>query len=110
MTYDEMAELLQKVQSYDNRTVDRQLILVWLEAAHAAGWTTKSAHGALRNHIANNTAYLVPAHITQGIREWKRQPAPANEILAALPGPPPATVEARRQAIANFAASIRTPR
>lgn len=105
MNHDDVVTLLQTVQAYDNRNLDRITIMAWSEAAARAGWTIADASEAVHEHFKASTVWMMPGHVTEAIRRPKRQPANARDILA-IDGPPPASAETRRAAVEAFRQAI----
>lgn len=105
MNHDDIVTLLQTVQAYDNRNLDRITIMAWSEAAARAGWTIEKAGEAVHEHFSKSTAWLMPGHVTEAIRRPLRQPANAREVLA-IGGPPPASAAARAAAVEAFRQAI----
>lgn len=68
LTEDETKAVLAAATSYDNRKAGRATILAWGEAARRARWTFAEALDAVHEHYANDTAFLMPGHVTQRIR------------------------------------------
>ncbi|MGW5387164.1 hypothetical protein [Nocardia sp. NPDC003963] len=97
MTRDEVIDLLQAAHAYDNRKVDRIMLAAWSESAARARWSFAAALDAVHEHFAHTPGtYLMPGHVTERIRQTRRQPAPIDE-LRALDPPPPASAEKRAE-------------
>ena len=67
-TGDHIIELLQVAAAYDNRDIDAPMIAAWGEAAARRSWTHADALDAIHEHYADQTAWLVPGHVTRIIR------------------------------------------
>ncbi|AWN03659.1 helicase loader [Gordonia phage Jace] len=96
MTPDDIIELLQLVTTYDNRNTDPYMEASWLDAALVARWNVDDAFGAVRQHFAHSTDWIMPGHVTAIIRQKRSGPAPFAEVRA-LPMAPPARAELRAQ-------------
>ncbi|MFE2994235.1 hypothetical protein ACFXG4_04790 [Nocardia sp. NPDC059246] len=68
LTNDELVTVLQVITAYDNRSVDSATIAAWGEAARRKRWTFAEAIDAVHEYFSDNTARLMPGHITQIIR------------------------------------------
>lgn len=101
MNHDEVIELLQVIQSYDNRSTSPLTIATWHEAAQRGRWTRAAALEAVHEHYATSTDWLMPGHVTTMVRAAMRQPAPAAEVLAL--DKPIASDDVRRKAMAEIA-------
>lgn len=82
MTRDDVIELLQVVQAYDNRDISSLTIATWSKSADIAHWPRDAAFDAVHAHFANSTAWIMPGHVTERIRNAARQPRGADEVLA----------------------------
>lgn len=102
MNRNEIIELLQVVQSYDNRDIGQTTIAAWHEAAQRGRWTRAAALDAVHEHYATSTDWLMPGHVTPMVRAAMRQPAPASEVTAQL-SKAPASEEVRNRAMAEIA-------
>ncbi|MET8648503.1 hypothetical protein [Nocardia aurea] len=107
MTRDEVLELLQVANGYDNRKIDNIMAACWSESARRARWTFHEAVDAVHEHFASGKPreYLMPGHVTEHVRASRRYPAPMSEIRALDP-PPPASEEKRAEVmrmVAEFA-------
>lgn len=102
MNHDEVIELLQVIQSYDNRSTSQLTIATWHEAAQRGRWTRAAALEAVHEHYATSTDWLMPGHVTTMVRAAMRQPAPAAEVTAQL-CKAPASEEVRNRAMADIA-------
>lgn len=87
MSRDDVAALLQIAATYDNRNIDDAVINAWLGTARDGRWTYELAVAAIRHHYTEQTAWIMPGHITQFIRNERRKPAPASEVIGELEGP-----------------------
>jgi hypothetical protein len=65
---DHIVELLQVAAAYDNRDIDAPMVAAWSEAARRKSWTQPEALEAVHEHYADETAWLLPGHITRIIR------------------------------------------
>ncbi len=74
------------VMAFDNRQVGETTISAWTEVAQRGRWTYDEAEEAVKEHFTESTDWLQPAHVTQRIREHRRQPPPPSSHL--LDGPP----------------------
>lgn len=81
MTKSEVAKLLALIASYDRRTVGVTDVESWHRVALHAGWTFHEACPAVVAQAANNPAWIVPAHLTERIREARRSAPPSVDDL-----------------------------
>lgn len=100
ITRNEAIDLLTTASAYDRRTVGEGDIAAWMEAAKRAGWSFESAADAIHDHYADGPAWLMPGHITQRIRQGRRQPADVAQVIAI--DKPRASDEQRAAAIRSF--------
>lgn len=107
MTEAEVRQLLAVAMSYDNRKPGQANVAAWKEVADRARWNFDEALDALHQHYAESTDFLMPGHITQRIREKRRQPPPSNLIEA--PPKPPADPAHIRAVIAELADRLGWP-
>lgn len=112
LTRDQVVEVLQVAATYDRRTIGDTDVIAWAHAAKqgrwavsvpGGGWSNHAAIEGVRHHYATSTAYLMPGHITDYMRGWRRQPPPVAEVEGLIPAAPPATAEARQRALEEFA-------
>lgn len=68
MTRDQIIELLQIVQAYDGRDVDKITAAAWAQAAQRQGWTFEESADAVHHHYSQETSWLMPGHVTRIIR------------------------------------------
>lgn len=108
MTDDEIIDLLTAAAAYDRRTVGEGDVLAWLEVAREGRWTFPEALAAIHTHFAHSTAWLMPAHVTELIRQERRQP-PRHNRLALRGGPLPATDQTRTAAMAEIRRVLARP-
>lgn len=101
MTRDQIIELLQVVSTYDGRKLDQMTIAAWGEAAKRGNWTPEKAAEAVHQHFATQTVWLMPGHVTEGIKRPSRQPANARDLLA-VEGPTPASEQTRAAVMAQI--------
>lgn len=101
MNRDDIIELLQVIQSYDNRDIGQTAIAAWYQTAQRGRWTKAAALEAVHTHFTNSTTWLMPGHVTTMVRAAMRQPAPAAEVLAI--DKPIASDSVRRKAMAEIA-------
>lgn len=73
MTEAEIKRLLAAAMAYDNRKPGQAAVLAWQEAARRREWTFEEALDAIHEHYASSTAFLMPAHVTEGIDASRRQ-------------------------------------
>jgi hypothetical protein len=81
VTEDEIRGLLAAAMAYDNRRPGDANVAAWLEAATRARWTFPAALDAVHAHYATATQFLMPGHVTERIRQDRREPAPAAGLL-----------------------------
>lgn len=96
MTNDEVVDLLSVITAYDNRNATAATVAAWTTASEIGRWSYRLAVEAAHHHFAESTEYLMPAHITQRLRQSRRAD---SEVFRALPGPPPASDEVRSRAM-----------
>lgn len=74
MTKAQVAALLRLIQAFDRRTVGEVDVTVWHDAATTAGWRADAASRAVRSLLAEGEPgqWLTPAHVTQRLREVRR--------------------------------------
>jgi hypothetical protein len=73
LTRDEIVGLLQTAAIYDNRTISEAPIEGWLTASHLGRWTAQYARRAIIQHYTESTNWLMPAHITEIIRDARKR-------------------------------------
>lgn len=109
LTKDQVVELLQVAATYDRRTIGDTDVVAWAHAANHGRWavhvrevgsppmwSNHVAVEAIRHHYATSTAYLMPGHITDYVRNWRRDvPTAAAQLNPAAP----ASEETRRKAM-----------
>ena len=98
MDRDQITELLQIVQAYDSRNIDRMMIAAWTEAARRGNWRRETATEAVHEFFASETGWLMPGHVTQRAKAIARQPRPASEVLGELEAAP-ASAESRAKVL-----------
>jgi|SRR5699024_4116637 len=67
MSREETIQLLAVITYYDNRNAGEGTVRVWQESSRRAGWTLEEALDAVQEHYTYETAFLMPAHVTQHI-------------------------------------------
>lgn len=97
---DQIIDLLSVIAAYDRRQVGEGDLAAWAEASRRAGWTFQAAVDAVHSHFADSSAWLMPGHVTERIRLQRRQPAPADEVLALAK--PVASAERRAEFMAQL--------
>jgi hypothetical protein len=75
LTHDEVVDLLTAISAYDNRKPNPASILAWGKAAEIGRWTFREALDAVHKHFAENTDYLMPAHVGNRIRDARQDRA-----------------------------------
>jgi hypothetical protein len=90
VTEDEVRKLLVVAMSYDNRKMPGQAnVMAWCEAATRGRWTFTSALDAVHAHYSEDTAFLMPGHVTARIRKARAlQPAVQRLAIEAPPAEP----------------------
>lgn len=109
---DQVVELLQVAATYDRRTIGDTDVVAWAHAAKHGRWAVHFRDGngpwvwsnhvaveAIRHHYATSTAYLMPGHVTEYVRNWRRDVPPAEPQLNPAP---PAAEETRRKAMSEM--------
>lgn len=89
MNQTEMARLLAKISLGDNRQVDALVVQDWLETIGHLHY--EDAYAAVVTHRRESTDYLMPAHITAGVRRIARDREREETRRRALTPSPPAT-------------------
>lgn len=100
ITRNQIIDLLTTASAYDRRTVGEGDIAAWSEVARRAGWSFAAAQDAIHAHYAEGPGWLMPGHITQRIKQARRQPADVAEVIAI--DKPRATDAQRHAAIRSF--------
>lgn len=111
MNDDDVVNLLTTMATYDGRKPSEAAILAWTEAATRGRWTFPEALDAVHEHYRHHTDWLMPAHVTQTIRD-RRQYAAPRATRPALPAGEHADQTTRAAAMAEIARAIaarRTP-
>lgn len=72
LTRNETLDLLSAVTAYDNREATPENVLAWQEAAHRGRWTFDEALDAVHAHYVETDKWLMPAHITERVRDRRR--------------------------------------
>ncbi|WP_027947191.1 hypothetical protein [Amycolatopsis taiwanensis] len=106
MNDDQIRALLAVAMGYDNRRPGELNIAAWTEASARGRWTFDAALEAIHAHYAENTEFLMPAHITRRVRAGAGQP-PRYE---ALPPAQPASEDTRRRMRDLIGNAFRLPR
>lgn len=86
LTHDQVVDLLTAVSAYDNRKPNPASILAWGKAAEIGRWTFQEALDAVHKHFAENTDYLMPAHVGNRIRDKRQDQAlreTGHELMSA---------------------------
>ncbi len=108
MTEDQIKALLVLAMSYDNRKMPGQAnVAAWSDSAMLAKWTFDEALRALKAHYTEDSAFLMPGHITARIRQERQE-------RRALPPPmqrraieaPPAQPERIKSVMAGLAKAL----
>lgn len=97
--HDGLIDLLSLLAGSDFRKPDPAVLMAWSVAALQARWTKGAAFRAAARHIATNTEFAKPAHLTALMR-LERDTVPDNRL--ALPSAPPASEEVRASAMAAY--------
>ena len=74
MTKNEVIDLLSLISAYDKRTAGQSEIHAFGDAATRGRWSFDEAAEAVKGHYAEETAWLMPAHITKRIKAWRSAP------------------------------------
>lgn len=77
MNLQETTDLLVRIQIIDNRRFEEATVLAWHELV--ADLDFPAAVEAVRLHFRESTAYLVPAHVRQGVERIMRAGLGARE-------------------------------
>jgi hypothetical protein len=104
MTRDEIVDLLTAIAAYDKRKPDPTAVLAWGEAASRGRWTLPEALEAVHSHFSESTEYLMPGHITQRVRDARRDRQMRDAVRAIEPPPPRPEIAARVDAAAQHLA------
>lgn len=99
MTRDQVVDLLTAISAYDKRKPDAASILAWGKSAELGRWTLPEALEAVHEHFANETAYLMPAHITARVKASRQDRAMREEALALEAAPSDPATAARITAV-----------
>jgi hypothetical protein len=67
----ETGMVLAKIQAFDNRNVDDQTILAWQEVLEPH--TLQDALAAVSAYFRTNTAWIMPAHIVERVRDMEQE-------------------------------------
>lgn len=94
MTEDEIRGLLAAAMAYDNRRPGDANVAAWMESARRERWTFADALEAIHAHYARSAQFVMPGHVTELIRQERRQPAPVAGLLEPAS---PASEETRAQ-------------
>lgn len=97
LTTQQVRSLLVAAMAYDNRKPGEANLAAWVEASGRGRWSFEAALEAVHEHYATSTAFLMPGHITAGIRAQMRHPAPSSEAVALIEAAQPASEETRRR-------------
>lgn len=101
MTEDEVRKLLVVAMSYDNRKTPGQAnVMAWCEAAGRGRWSFASALDAIHAHYAEDTAFLMPGHVTARIRKARQLQPPVERLAIEAP---PAEPERIRSIVGSLA-------
>lgn len=86
MTEDQVRKLLVVAMSYDNRKMPGEAnVMAWCEAARRGRWTFESALDAIHSHYAEDTAFLMPGHITARVRKARQLQPPVERLAIEAP-------------------------
>lgn len=104
MNDEQIRRLLVAAMAYDNRkTPGEANVLAWSEAARRGRWSFEAALDAIHAHYAEDTAFVMPGHITARIRKARQlQPAVQRLEIEA----PPAQPETIRSIVASVAKAL----
>jgi hypothetical protein len=105
LTDAEVRQLLVAAMSYDNRKPPGQAnVAAWSDSAELAKWTFDEALRALKAHYTEDSAFLMPGHITARIRKERQDrralPPPMQRLAIEAP---PAEPERIRSIIGGLA-------
>lgn len=67
MNITEITAVLAKIQAFDNRNVDEATVLAWQEVLEP--YAAKDCLDAVAGYFKTNTAWIMPAHIVERVRE-----------------------------------------
>jgi hypothetical protein len=89
LSHDEVVDLLTAISAYDNRKPNPASILAWGKAAEIGRWSLREALDAVHAHFAEDTDYLMPAHVGNRIRDSRQDRAlrETGRELTAAPDP-----------------------
>lgn len=68
MSREEAIKLLAVITCYDNRNAGEGSVLAWCEASRRGDWTFEEALDAVHAHYAEETTFLMVAHVTHHVR------------------------------------------
>jgi hypothetical protein len=68
---DEITALLAVAAGYDNRRPGDLNTAAWHDASHRGRWTFEEAVEAVKEHYANEVAFVMPAHVTAIIKRHR---------------------------------------
>lgn len=80
MTKNEVIDLLSLISAYDKRTAGQAEIHAFGDAAARGRWSFDEAAEAVKGHYAEETAWLMPAHITKRIKVWRSAPPRPHDL------------------------------
>jgi hypothetical protein len=105
MTPAEAARVLARAAAFDKRTASEVEARAWAEALPEIN--EADAIEAIVRHYRASTEYLMPGHVRVGARSIIGERQDRAAMQRGLPGPPPATAEARAQILAEAKARLR---
>lgn len=99
LTDAEVRQLLVVAMSYDNRKPPGQAnVAAWADSAELAKWTFDEALRALKAHYTEDSAFLMPGHITARIRKERQErralPPPVQRLAIEAPSAEPRRIKA----------------
>lgn len=109
MNQTEIARLLTVASAVDNRTVSDEQVIVWHRALQHLPYA--AAQEALIRHFRDSTEYLLPAHISAGVRRIAAEREREARVRRQIEPPKPITFDRDRfeaetaEAIAFYAAN-----
>lgn len=93
MNDEQIRRLLVAAMAYDNRKMPGEAnVLAWSEAARRGRWSFEAALDAIHAHYAEDTAFLMPGHITARIRKARQLPAAVERRMLEAPPAQPETI------------------
>lgn len=105
LTEVQVRAVLATAMSYDNRKPPGQAnVVAWCDSAARARWTFDAAIEAVKAHYAEDSAFLMPGHITARIRKERQTLPPPVQRLAIEA--PPAEPRRIRSIIAGLAKDL----